>query len=76
MQMRAAWPPFVKSRKSLLVMKGFLLPKFITQMKKASFGAPCLKISRYAKVRKMPRENQALRDSHFLLGLMLQENTD
>ena len=38
-------------------------------MKPASFGSPCLKLPRYAEVRKMPRErNQARRDSQFLFG--------
>ena len=54
MQMKAAWLPFVRSWKCLLVIKGFFLHKFIMQMKQASFGAPCLKIPRYAVVRKMP----------------------
>ena len=53
--------PFVRSRKSLLVMKGFL-PKFITKMKQAFFSAPCLKISRYAAVRKMPRGKKSSKE--------------
>ena len=56
MQMKVAWPPFVRSWKSSLVMKSFLLSKFVTPIKQASFDAPCLKIPRYKEVRKVPRE--------------------